>query len=417
MSFLPRIEKLPLKKKWIFYGWDKREEEAEYNPNYWPLGRNSETGEKVYLDMRHSRHILVLGSTGSGKTFLNERIICSAYKSGASIAIVTDIKSEYGSLCEPCDERFTQYLMRGEYPEPLPVKSFYPYFLNKYLGAKPKRDILFQLKLTDISYTDLLTILGLEEDEQSQVGDVVKLLAGRIKEKRITTFTQIIDFLTSQDIYAQTQKLLINKFKLLLNYNVFGDQYAYNFVDEINKGNIPVLSLRGFDQVGAEHGWTSSYVSIITRQLRDAKERGVIKNKLLLVYEETPRFVPREGNPSSKKTIEKLVRECRAFGISCLFSSQDLFEVPDLLFSQSNYIFIPHNIDVDDLKIVFKRSGVSYEWSPTYINTLMDTIQSMTYNKKTGEREWMLIDKETKEYIIFFPYAPFAKHASEGELK
>ncbi|MEM5866330.1 MAG: DUF87 domain-containing protein [Candidatus Aenigmatarchaeota archaeon] len=408
VRLLERIENSSLDKKRIFFGWDKREEEATYNINYIPLGRESTSGKKVYLDMSGYGNILVLGNTGSGKTFLTKGMICRFLKSGWKIAILSDIKSEYGSMMFSGEERFADYLMSGEILEGLPIKSYYPYFLSKYLNYKPKNDILFQLPLSDISYTDLLTILGMEEEHKDKKA-VIEMLAGRIKEKRLTTFNEIIEFLSTQDVYVRTQKSLINIFKTLQYYGVFGNQYTADFVEDMNKGYIPILSLKGFDQLGAESGWTSAYVSILARKIRQAKEQGRLKGKVLLIFEEVPRFAPREGNPSSKKTIEKLAREGRGLGISNLFISQDLYEVTDILFSQSKYIFLPYNIDVDELKVVFRRKGVDYEWSPSFTNSLFDTIRTMSMNRKTGEREWMFIDQEEKDYQIFYPYAPFCK--------
>ena len=130
-----------------------------------------------------------------------------------------------------------------------------------------------------------------------------------------------------------------------------GEEYTSNDFDEIlkqflgylNKANISIIDLSGvpFEVL-------SITVSLISRIIFDfcfhfsklKHEKNEVNDvPFMIVCEEAHNYVPKNGNigyASSKKSIERIAKEGRKYGISLMVVSQRPSEVSDTIFAQCN---------------------------------------------------------------------------------
>lgn len=376
----------------------------------------------VTIDFNQTKRILILGGTGSGKTWLIRSLISRAYFSGINPIIMTDIAPEYYTSAFPLQEEFEKFLLENEVPQTLPIKVYYPYFLSKYFPIETKRiDInIFQFSLDSINPTDVLAFLDYESLKPSTRLEVENLVAQlSSNENKFENVEELIDYVQKREISSQLKSYLKRSIENLKNLGIFGNIYPpANIIDDINNNLVPDIFLFGWQRLELRK-YVSIYISLIIRDILIARQMKKIKeNKhLLLVFEESHEFVPTRGDSAQeivKKEIERALLIGRKEKISFIFATQIPEKISNTILSQCDYVFVPRGFEVSRLKEIIKEMQPIRHFSYYDFNLSINRMMSSLRKYDDGMREWLCIERAGRIFS-FAPLGPLNHHKTEGE--
>ena len=354
------------------------------------------------IDLGESTRALIIGPTGSGKTFLMEGMICRLYKHGIA-NVIFDAKGSFNSLANSINYKFSDNLRYGETPESLPIKVIRPSFLKK----RPNT-IRYQIQMSELTLNDLITLFT-AEDSQAQI-DCLSDLYSMIADGEITDIKEMEESLENlKDTETRTKKSIRQRIRLMKSMHIIGNKHVVDIVDLINNNYQIVIDYSGMRE---NENYSQCDIAILLRRIFKAKEEGRIEKKIFIHIDETPRFYPSIGNPVSKHEITELIDLGREFGISMSFASQDRTNIGDKVYSQSRYLFLSYKANRDEIESILKDKSM-YVFSPRESKRLKAEIGRFMKRYRGGARSWMCIDSDLKERFYFLPYAPFAGHKEE----
>lgn len=395
-----------------------------YSKNKLFIGWNSD-GEKKYLDLSSSIVILIFGERGAGKSFVTRGVFNRLLESGHGVAIF-DPQGEYHTSTKPVQKEFQHLLQEREVPKGFDnLKCYFPKFLVKYSPKKFSDHQLCQLSLKQINKYDLMTILGVD-DENCPAGRAITSLFVDINEGRVQNFSQIREWLVwsiEQGIVASTtSRRLMSLIDNALNEGVLGSEFSgYSMGDDIAKNYCPILNLSGISSAGLAElsGYVSSTFSVNGTDILNKKKGNIIKKeKVFIITDEFHRFAPGDSNTSSRRFIRRLVKGERRTGISLIGVTHEPGGIDEEIVRHADYTLIPYNFDIPTAIKMIK--SVSWKWSPKWYDQVYKTFNTM---KKWS---WLLIDKRNKtpdftnkvsirKQIITKVAGPLSHHSVEGE--
>lgn len=336
-----------------------------------PKIRISVNGNKFF-----NKHVAIVGSTGSGKSHTLSTIIQQAVseKSGDftinnSHVIIFDIHSEYKSAFPEANFIDIKNLI-------LPYWLLNSEELEEFFLDTEANDHNQKFIFKDAIVSDRIKNFGGPESEKSKIhfdsplffdidhvlqyareknteviGTGEEYVSGAKKGQEKTTQGSLYGKLTNF-VNRLENKINDNRLSFLLGEN----SKKITFEDTLNqligykKGNNANVTV--IDLSGVPFEVLSITVSLISRmifeygyfykRLRCAKNPDEKINNdipILLVYEEAHKYVPNSDlvkYRSSKKSIERIAKEGRKYGITLLLSSQRPSEISETIFSQCN---------------------------------------------------------------------------------
>lgn len=416
------------------------------NENYkLPFGKllqNRNINLKINGNNFFSKHIAVVGSTGSGKSCAVTKILHNVIgisdnqnlhkaQQKNSHIIIFDIHSEYEAAFKlPTEQEFTlnvlsvdnlklpYWLMNAEELESIFIESNeqnshnqisqfkQAVILNKEEHNPTVKDVTYDTPVFfDIrevyNYISNLNaeVIGKKENE-----NLPKLSDGTLINDRVKYFDKIYEFTetsTAKDSKASKgplngdfdrfilrldTKLADKRLRFLIdprkeNGEVFKtEDFEYimkQFLGYLNRANVTIIDLSGipFEVL-------SITVSLISRLVFDFcfHYSKLQHNKNLLsdvpvtiVCEEAHNYVPHSGGAeykSSKKSIERIAKEGRKYGLSLMVVSQRPSEVSETIFAQCNN-FVSLRLTNNDDQNYIKRL------MPDTINSVADILPNL----------------------------------------
>lgn len=359
-------------------------------------------------------------SHNSGKSYLMRSIIDRLYASSQyfetkewmssgekiNICILTDVKNEFGSSIESNED--VKYCSLGERPTSLPVKSFKPVFLGRDKSCEP-----IQMSLQQLTFFDFLTLFDLMDGSSAQK-TIMQVFHMQIENGYIKTLEDLRMVLEDTQMSPATKNYLESKIDILEKSGVIGDEYNVDFSEEMEKGYIPILNLEGFEKLGrTASGFPQAYVAIILRRIIQMKRIGRPKGKMWIFIDEIRRFCDKSKNSVSKTEILECIDVTAGYGINMVMAAQEIKGIPDELINQSKYLFVPFNVDRPIFQEILSRKGMYVYTRPEDSEDLNFELQSMRKRIGSGNRQWMCIRSDTRDFIRFFPYSTLSKHKEE----
>lgn len=323
-----------------------------------------------------NKHIAIVGSTGSGKSYSVARILqaATASKSGEydglnnSHIVIFDIHSEYksafpaanyidiSSLTLPywmlnsdelqelfIDTEVNDHNQRNVFKQEV-VKNRKKHFSGaEALKERIHFDSPLMFDINEV-LTEINNINKLEIDTGEVIGSGPK--KGQKKTVHGSLYGQLTNFINRFENRINDKRLdflLGEKSKSITFENALTQLIGYGE----NQSNITILDLSGipFDVL-------SITVSLISRMLfeygyyykrmRCRKDPEVEINNdipLLLVYEEAHKYIPNSDLAryrASRESIERIAKEGRKYGITLLLASQRPSEISETIFAQCN---------------------------------------------------------------------------------
>lgn len=373
--------------------------------------RISVNGNKFF-----NKHVAIVGSTGSGKSHTLSTIIQKAVaeKSGKfsinnSHVIIFDIHSEYKSAFPSANfidiknlvlpywflnseelEEFFLDTEANDHNQKFVFKEAIVSDRKKHFSgsAEDKKKIHYDSPL----YFDINTVLEYAILKNTELVDSGEVYAASNKEKagqpKLTNGS--LNGKLTNFVNRLENKINDNRLSFLLGENskkiTFEETLNQLIGYQIGKqSNVTVIDLSGvpFEVLSITVSLISRMIfeyGYFYKRLRNAKDPNEKINNdipILLVYEEAHKYVPNSDlvkYRSSKKSIERIAKEGRKYGVTLLLASQRPSEISETIFSQcNNFIAMRLTNPVDQ--------GYVKKLLPDTLGTLIDKMPSL----KQGE--------------------------------
>lgn len=377
------------------------------NPNI----RISVNGNKFF-----NKHVAIVGSTGSGKSHTLSTIIQKAVseKSGNfsinnSHVIIFDIHSEYKSAFPKANfidiknlvlpywllnsEELEEFFLDTEANDHNQKFVFKEAIVsNRILNFKGSEADKKRIHYDSPLYFDINFVLEYANNKNTELVDSGEVYAASNKEKagqpKLTNgslngkLTNFVNRLENKVNDNRLDFLLGQKSKEITFEETLNQLIGYQ---PDNNANVTVIDLSGvpFEVLSITVSLISRMIfeyGYFYKRLRSAKDQNEKINNdipILLVYEEAHKYVPNSDlvkYRSSKKSIERIAKEGRKYGITLLLASQRPSEISETIFSQcNNFIAMRLTNPVDQ--------GYVKKLLPDTLGTLIDKMPSL----KQGE--------------------------------
>lgn len=412
-------------------------EDAAYQFPLGQLSLNKATAMKIHGDRFFSKHIAIVGSTGSGKSCTVARILhdvvgiadeknTSIGKQNNSHVVIFDIHDEYtAAFTLQKEQNFTlnrldidslqlpYWLMNSEELESMFIESNEQNSYNQVSQFKQAvilnkerhnpginemtYDTPVYFSITEVyRYIENMNreMIGREDGENK-----AKLLDGTLVEDRKDHYFDKIQTFVPQSqskgskatngpfngefnrfVSRLETKLTDKRLRFLLqpaksDGSPFRtedfEQIMKQFVGYLNKANVTIVDLSGipFEVL-------SITVSLVSRlifdfcfhysKLRHAKD-GLNDVPVMIICEEAHNYIPQKDDAayrSSRKSLERVAKEGRKYGLSLMVVSQRPSEVSETIFAQCNNFLalrLTNNADQNYVKRLFpdNSSGIT----------------------------------------------------------
>lgn len=376
--------------------------------------------EEYSISFKDSKKLLILGGSGSGKTFTSRAIVSRAHSAGIDPLILTDIKPEFFTCSRPVQQKFRHLLFPKETPIGIPIKFYYPYCLYKQTGFKNSQQEIFQFKMNSINPYDMLTFINYEklsESVKAELEDIVRLM----EHYKFQNADELVLFIEKREMSTMVKTFLVKAIKNLKGMGVFGEKYEpLNLQNDINNHVMPVMNLFGWQRTDFKK-YISLYLAIIIRDLLTSVQMKKIKHKhLLIVEDEAHSFVPRDSKSIATSLVRSetlnALRMGRSEKISFIFVSQSPLSIAEEVLDLVDYIFVPKTFPLNQFKELVKNYISSMYDFPYDFGPRMASQISSLRQFKDGAREWMVLEKQAGEMEKVTIAAPLCHHRLEGEM-
>jgi DNA helicase HerA-like ATPase len=340
------------------------------------LSSNSNIRIPVNGNKFFNKHIAIVGSTGSGKSHTLSTIIQTAVKTKSgdfslnnSHIIIFDIHSEYKSAfpdanfidiknltlpywmlnSEELEEFFIDTEANDHNQRYIFKESVVAERKSNFIGAEDEKN---KIHFDSPLFFDINNILKYAIDKNTElIGTGEEYLSGAKKGQEKTTqgslygkLTNFVNRLENKINDKRLDFLIGEKSKKITFQETIKQLIGFN---ETSKSNVTVIDLSGvpFEVLSITVSLISrmifEYGYIYKRLRNNINPNEKINNDIpiLLVYEEAHKYVPNSDlvkYRSSKKSIERIAKEGRKYGVTLLLASQRPSEISETIFSQCN---------------------------------------------------------------------------------
>ena len=372
------------------------------------IGRKR-NGSIYYLDMREAARIVILGKTRSGKSFLIRAIADRIKKIGYSIVYLTDVKNEAFSSKEPVQEKFRHLLLDNEKPEGMRIVTLRPTFFKQIdRGSIPKANRYYSVNLGAMTKADFMTLMNAESMTQPQQ-IILEIIFEKMAGKENFSLEDINAVIDEINELNAAQKLAMRfKFRPLATSYFYEKEHEKNIIDMIRNDIAVAINMENFDQFG-QGGflYPEVFVSMVMRMVINARVKKVIP-PMLLILDESSRFVPVDKNPCCKRDVMEAVDIYGRYGISMVFGVQEITKIPIQIVKQARFLCIPYSADVGTIRDCLIMSSM--------VRNIQSSSNDAIYLKKSLKKyEWLILDtiNNTKEIVKIT--CPLSNHVETGD--
>lgn len=304
--------------------------------------------ERAYLDPNRffGKHSAVLGSSGSGKSYTVASILQKVVSFPHTHVVILDLHNEYkqafpdgGQYCELSALELPYWLMNAEeilemFIEPNDENaSMQASLLQEFIYAakKDKNQRLAEVitidspVFFDLSYVRArLQALDTEKVPMAAGGTKEGPYFGKLSRLIVRLDSKMNDpryaFMFSPKLFSDTESAVA---LMMMIYGLGG------------KSRVTIM-----DMSGVPSDITKTIVAILARLTFDFNFWNPHRTELpiLLVFEEAHNYLSHttQGSAAARKTVERIAKEGRKYGVSCMIVSQRPSEISETILSQCN---------------------------------------------------------------------------------
>ncbi|MBU0925851.1 hypothetical protein KKG81_13265 [bacterium] len=380
-----------------------------------PIGTTKD-GKIYCIDLSEACRILMLGLTRSGKTWLLRVFLDRLYKTGLfKLFIATDIKDEFKSSYRRLQNKFKHLLLKGEKPCGIPIVTIRPTFFSTLQGKfkfLKEDNIWYSPNINDMSKADFLTLMRadeLTENQRISMNIIYDKILERGGLRDVDEFDMIIDEI--EDITPDQRRAMKYKFYLIKKDNFFNKKYNLDVVDMLAQNFVVANNLEGFEEYGTDGApYPAVNVNILQNIVNKAQRTKMFGNNMRLfnIIDEASRFIPSDRNLCTVRTYSESVDIDARYGIYYLFATQTYDKLPEGIIKQCRYVFLPYSADLETIRRVLRDTGI-LEVSAYQANRMI------SIKKQMKKHEWIVVDRNKREFSIVKPLAPLSHHMETGE--
>lgn len=328
------------------------------------------------------RHAVIVGSTGSGKSWCVARILKQVATLKSANAVLFDIHGEYSPLI---DESFSHYKIAGPNDPHTDNNIFLPYWLLTYEemlslmldrsdSNAPNQAMIFSNSvingkkqfLRSIQNTEMEANITLDSPVPYNLASLILALkekdiemvpgakAGSEKQGpyhgKLTRFVQRLETKQSD----KRLNFMFSQEDELLNYDYMSKLCSKIMAPSINgSGGVKVID---FSELPSDV--LPLIVSLLARLIFSVQQWADVdkRHPIALFCDEAHFYIPSESTKSideaSLVTFERLSKEGRKYGVGLVVISQRPSEVNRTVLSQSNNFIAMRLTNVDDQAVV-----------------------------------------------------------------
>lgn len=327
------------------------------------------------------RHAVVVGSTGSGKSWSVARLLEQVSELEAANALVFDIHGEYGSMNT---EGFHHYKVAGPNDQPDDKTIYLPYWLLTYEemlsmlldrsdSNAPNQAMMFSN--TVLKYKgELLSSKGLIEEYSSftldspipynlaeainnlTVIDNEMVPGANNKDKQGPYFGKLTRFIQrlSSKVSDRRLNFLFNQSESLLDMNYLDDliEKLIGCESSVKKG----VKIVDFSEVPSDI--LPLIIGLVTRILFSIQQWTEKDNRhpIALFCDEAHLYIPSNAtsniDATANQTFERIAKEGRKYGVGLVVISQRPSEVNRTVLSQCNNFVALRLTNIEDQNVV-----------------------------------------------------------------
>jgi len=388
------------------------------------LATNSDVKVPVNGNKFFNKHIAIVGSTGSGKSHTLATIVQKAvsgkvgdFTLNNSHVIVFDIHSEYRSAFPSANfidvsnltlpywmlnsEELEEFFLDTEANDHNQRNVFKEAIIQdrkaRFQGLDADRERIHLDSPLNFDIQAVLETAKSKNEEMIDTGDIYASGAkkGQPKMTQGSLFGKLTNFVNRLESKINDRRL--DFFLGERSKNITFEQTLETLLgySEANRSNVTVIDLSGvpFEVLSITVSLISRLIfeyGYIYKRLRCAKDPNEKINNdvpILLVYEEAHKYVPGSELSkyrSSKKSIERIAKEGRKYGVTLLLASQRPSEISETIFSQcNNFIAMRLTNPVDQ--------GYVKKLLPDSLGSLIDKMTSLRQGEALLVGESMIL--------------------------
>lgn len=306
----------------------------------WLIGEDSSYGLPVFWDPfnlskeRTSHNVSVVGTSGSGKSYLLKLMITNEYARGTKLFLF-DIENELQKLTKRCGGEYID-LSSKSLINPLQVR----YVLNddedtsvlgKHLGFL---ETFFTTVFDDISEKELVVLLDVVEKFYNSRGISKKTPLEdfeKMDPKDYPIFSDLYAFLLEEQRDNKNPELvsILANIEILLKRMTIGqDSSLFNGVTTIDLSNdLIAFNMQELLFNSSRRLINTQMINLLTylsNEIVDNKKKNEkfnIEQKVLLIFDEFHNYIDEE-NPTLLKYIDNLNRRARKYKLGIVVASQ-----------------------------------------------------------------------------------------------
>lgn len=307
----------------------------------WLFGEDSNYGLPTFFDQfaltksRTGHNMSVIGTTGSGKSFLLKLLITNEFAKGTKLFLF-DIENELEKLTKRCGGEYID-LSSKSLINPLQIRYVSTdddnetSILGKHLGFLEN---FFSTAFEDISEKELVVLLDIVEKFYNERGITKKTSLEEFEKmtaKDYPIFSDLYAFLLEQQRKVKTKELerILVNIEVLLKRMVTGqDGNLYNGITTIDLSNdLVVFNLQELLFNSSKRLINTQMINLLTylsNEIVDNKKKNDKRNKkqnMLMVVDEFHYFVD-EDNPMLLKYFSQIARRARKYRLGIVISTQ-----------------------------------------------------------------------------------------------
>lgn len=341
-----------------------------------------ETHAKAYLDGNKlfQRHAVIVGSTGSGKSYTVAKLLEQIEPLQSCNAVVFDIHGEYTPLA---GDHIQHYKIAGPMDREDACTVYLPYWLLTYSEMlslmldrsddnAPNQAMLFsqavvegkRAYLESHGKVDLMDSFTIDSPIPYEISEVIELLDAKNKEmvpgsgnkeKQGPYFGKLARFIQRLSSKIQDRRLnfMFSNSENLLKYEYMETLCRKLMAPASQEGGIKILD---FSEVPSDI--LPLIVSLVARLIFSVQQ-WVKKDEIppiALLCDEAHLYIPanaREGvENSSLRSFERIAKEGRKYGVGLVVITQRPSEVNHTVLSQSSNFIAMRLTNIDDQNVI-----------------------------------------------------------------
>jgi hypothetical protein len=315
--------------------------------------------ERAYLDPNRffGKHLAVLGSSGAGKSYTVASILQKVSRFPDTHIILLDLHNEYrqafpetGQYCEIASLELPYWLMNAEEMLEMFVE---PTDENASVQGTVLQDLIYAAKKA--KNPTLAEVITIDSPVAYDLKEIRSKLHFLDTEK-----TPSAGGMKEGPYFGKFSRLLVR-----LDNKMNDPRYAFMFQPNIcveTESVIPLfLTLFGlasksritiWDMSGVPFDIVKTIAALIARITFDFNfwNPKRIDLPILLVFEEAHNYlsISTEGSKAARRTVERIAKEGRKYGVSCMIVSQRPSEISETILSQCNNFIILRLLNPSD---------------------------------------------------------------------